>query len=64
MPQSVAGSVRSKNSYRSVKTKGSYVDEALFGSAKKSGTQNTMARAGATIVSINELRRVREQTEN
>lgn len=63
MPQSIAASVRSKNSYKSHHSKGSYVDESLFGSAKKKDTTNTMARAGATIVSINELRKVREQTE-
>jgi hypothetical protein len=60
---SVAGSVRSKNSYKSVRSKGSYVDESLFGSAKKQQQSSQMARAGATIVSINELRKVREQTE-
>lgn len=63
MPQSVAGSVRSKNSYKSHRSKGSYVDESLFGSAKKKANGNAMARAGATIVSVNELRKVREQTE-
>lgn len=63
MPQSVAGSVRSKKSFRSVRSKGSYVDESLFGSAKKKSNGNTMARAGATIVSVNELRKVRDQTE-
>ena len=63
MPQSVAGSVRSKNSYKSHRSKGSYVDESLFGSAKKVTKQNTMARAGASIVSVNELRKVRDQTE-
>ena len=62
MPQSVAGSVRSKHSYRSVRSKGSYVDESLFGSNKKS-PKKTFANAGASIVSINELRKVREQTE-
>ncbi|CAI2365973.1 unnamed protein product [Moneuplotes crassus] len=63
MPQSVAGSVRSKKSYRSVRSKGSYVDESLFGSDKKKINGNAMSRAGATIVSVNELRKVREQTE-
>lgn len=63
MPQSVAGSVRSKKSYRSVHSKKSFVDESLFGSGKKKSGGNTMARAGATIVSINELRKVRDQTE-
>lgn len=65
MPQSVASSVRSKNSYKSGRSKNSYVDESLFGSNKKkpSNGDNTIARAGASIVSVNELRKVREQTE-
>lgn len=64
MPKSVAASVRSKNSYKSGRSKTSYVDEALFGSAAKQTNGNTqIARAGASIVSINELRKVREQTE-
>lgn len=59
MPKSIAGSVRSKNSYHS---KRSYVDEALFGSGKKNPS-NTMARAGATIISQHEVRKIREHTE-
>jgi hypothetical protein len=64
MPQSIAGSVRSKNSYKSNRSKNSFVDESLFGSAKKQAPRdNQFARTGASIVSINELRRVREKTE-
>ena len=64
MPQSVAGSVVSKHSMKSGKSKASYVDESLFGSNKKiENGQSQMAKAGATILSINELRRIREQTE-
>lgn len=65
MPQSVAASVRSKNSYKSGRSKHSYVDESLFGSNKKKqpNGDNTIARAGASIISVNELRKVREQAE-
>ena len=64
MPQSVAGSVVSKHSMKSGKSRASYVDESLFGSNKKiENGQSQMAKAGATILSINELRRIREQTE-
>jgi hypothetical protein len=38
------------------------VDESLFGGNNKS-PKKTFANAGASIVSINELRKVREQTE-
>jgi len=64
MPQSVAGSVISKHSMKSGKSKASYVDESLFGTNKKiENGQSQMAKAGATILSINELRKIREQTE-
>lgn len=60
MPQSVAGSVISKHSMKSAKSKGSYVDETLFGSNKKiDNGQSQIAKAGATILSINELHRIR-----
>lgn len=59
MSHSVAGSVKSKNSYKSVRPK-SYVDETLFGNHKSGEGQSQMAKAGATILSINELRRIRE----
>ena len=63
MPASVAGSVRSKNSYKSGKSKKSYVDESLFGGSKKNDATNVIAGAGAAIVSVNELRKIRNQTE-
>ena len=64
MPQSVAGSVISRHSMKSGKSKASYVDETLFGSNKKiENGQSQMAKAGATILSINELRKIREQTD-
>lgn len=59
MPQSV----RSTKSHHSYKSKASYVDEALFGSSKKGKPVSSMARAGASILSINDLRKIREQTE-
>lgn len=65
MPASVAGSVKSKNSRASQGTrqsKRSYVDETLFGS-KKDRPQTTAAPPGAAIVSLGELRKIREQTE-
>lgn len=65
MPASVAGSVKSKNSRASQGTrqsKRSYVDETLFG-AKNERPQTTAAPPGAAIVSLGELRKIREQTE-
>ena len=65
MPASAAGSVRSKNSrasYRSKGSKQSYVDESLFGS--KNNRPNTgTAPGGAAVVSMQDLRKIREQTE-
>ena len=63
MPASVAGSVRSKKSYKSVHSKKSYVDESLFGGDKKSTGKGVIAGAGAAIISQNELRKIRNQTE-
>lgn len=65
MPSSVAGSVRSKNSRASMRSRGSkksYVDESLFGSQKAKDTL-PVAPPGAAVVSLNELRKIREQTE-
>ena len=65
MPNSVAGSVRSKNSSASLRSRGSkktYVDESLFGS-QKDRPATTYAPAGASIVSLHELRKIRDQTE-
>jgi hypothetical protein len=65
MPASVAGSVRSKNSRASMRSRGSkqsYVDESLFGS-KKDRPATSNVPAGAAVISLNELRRIRQQTE-
>ncbi|CAI2366155.1 unnamed protein product [Moneuplotes crassus] len=65
MPTSVAGSVRSKASRASLRSRGSkksYVDESLFGSQKQRPA-TTAAPAGAAFVSAAELRRIRGQAE-
>lgn len=59
MPTSIK-STRSKMSYKS--KGGSYVDQTLFSSPSKQ-QQSQFAKAGASILSINDLRKVREQTE-
>lgn len=58
MPASVK-SHKTRTSYRS---KASYVDETLFGNNNKK-QPSQIAKAGASILSINELRKIREQTE-
>jgi hypothetical protein len=69
MPASVAGSVRSKASKASVASrisrgsKKSYVDESLFGNQNKKQATTLVAPPGASIVSVHDLRRIREQTE-
>lgn len=60
---SAAGSVRSKKSRGSVRTKGSkptYVDETLTGNNQR---PQTTTFANAAIITKDDLRRIREQTE-
>jgi len=64
MPSTAVGSVRSKKSQVSVKSKGSkpsYVDETLTGAQKPRPT--TSQHANIAIISKEELRKIREQTE-
>lgn len=64
MPTSAVGSVRSKKSRGSMRTKGSkptYVDETLTGN--KNPKPQTSQYANSAVISKDELRRIREQTE-
>lgn len=51
----------SHNSRKTGVSKGSYVDEALFGA--KNGKKTTFANNGVAVISNSELKDIREKTE-